>query len=43
MEKNVFFFYGNELGTTNEFFVASIKNFAAATKRFLIELNFLLL
>jgi len=32
-EKNGFV-TATELGTTHEFFVASIKNFAAATKRF---------
>jgi len=30
----LFFFTATKLGTTNEFFVASTKNFAPATKRF---------
>jgi len=41
-EKNGFV-TATKLGTTNEFFVASTKNFAAATKRLLIELSILLL
>jgi len=36
------FCYGNKINTTNIFFVAATKNFAAATKRFLTELNILL-
>jgi len=32
-----------KLGTTNKIFVAATKNFAAATKRLLIEPNILLL
>jgi len=42
IEKNGFV-TATKLGTTNEFFVASTKNFAAATKRLLIERNILLL
>jgi len=41
-EKNGFI-TATKSGTTNKYFVAVTKNFAAATKRFLIELNILLL
>jgi len=37
-EKNGFV-TATKLGTTNEFFVASTKNFAAATKRFVERTN----
>jgi len=37
------FVTATKLGTTNEFFVASTKNFAAATKRFLDRIKHFLL